>query len=128
MKTSLYLISLFFSLSLFAQDPIMQNDNETLEAIAIKITKTYDHQLGFNGKQFILFEKKVEEYLIREENIHEKFEGEEKLYLLYKLRKAETMEMRNILTQVQFDLYKRIKSQIQPLAVIEIVDETDDDN
>ena len=42
--------------------------------------------------------------------------------MLYKLRKAETMEMRNVLTKPQFDLYKRIKPQIQPLAQVSVDD------
>lgn len=120
MRTILFIFSLFLTFNLSAQDPILQKDNEVLEAIATKITKTYDDQLGLDGKQFILFEKKVEEYLIREEKIHSKFKGEEKLDMLYKLREAETMEMRNVLTQPQFDLYKRIKPQIQPLAKIDV--------
>lgn len=122
MKTILFITTLLFTFNLSAQDQILQNNNEALETIAMTITKTYDDQLGFNGKQFILFEKKVEEYLIREEKIHKQFVGKEKLDLIYKLRKAETMEMRNILTQPQFDLYKRIKAQIQPLAIIDIDD------
>ncbi|MFD1014790.1 hypothetical protein [Winogradskyella rapida] len=125
MKTILFIISLLFTINLSAQDPILQKDNEALEAVATKLTKTYDEHLALDGKQFILFEKKIEEYLIKEENIHKKFSGEEKLNLLYKLRKAETMEMRNVLRQPQFDLYKRIKSQIQPLAVITTSDKTD---
>tara|TARA_Y100000780_G_C13614723_1_gene389996 strand:+ start:455 stop:826 length:372 start_codon:yes stop_codon:yes gene_type:complete len=123
MRTVLFILSIVFSLQLSAQDPIMQKDNESLESIAMKITKTYDDQLGLDGKQFTLFEKKVEEYLIREEKIHNEFKGETKLNMLYKLRKAETMEMRNVLTKPQFDLYKRIKPQIQPLAQVS-VDET----
>ena len=120
MKTTVFIITMLFTFHISAQDPIMQKDNEALEAIATKITKTYDDQLALDGKQFVLFEKKVEEYLIREEKIHEKFTGETKLNMLYKLRKAETMEMRNVLTKPQFDLYKRIKSQVQPLAKIDV--------
>ena len=75
MRTVLFILSIVFSLQLSAQDPIMQKDNKALEGIATKITKTYDDQLGLDGKQFTLFEKKVEEYLIREENIHNEFKG-----------------------------------------------------
>ena len=119
MRLLLLLITLLFTYNISAQDPLVQKDNEALEAVAIKITKIYDDQLGLDGKQYILFEKKVEEYLIREENIHNNFSGEEKLDQLYKLRKAESMEMRNVLTKPQFDLYIRIKPQIQPLAKID---------
>ncbi len=125
MKTILIIITFLFTFNVSAQDPILQKDHKALEAVATKITKTYDDQLGLDGKQFILFEKKVEEFLIKEENIHGQFEGEEKLNMLYKLRKAETLEMRNVLTQPQFDLYKRIKPQLQPIAMIISTDDTD---
>ncbi|MDH7913894.1 hypothetical protein [Winogradskyella sp. SYSU M77433] len=122
MRTVLFILGIVFTLQLSAQDPIMQKDNKALESIATKITKTYDDQLGLDGKQFTLFEKKVEEYLIREEKIHNEFKGKTKLNMLYKLRKAETMEMRNVLTKPQFDLYKRLKPQIQPLAQVSVDD------
>ncbi|WP_179007018.1 hypothetical protein [Winogradskyella forsetii] len=125
MKTTLFIITLLFTFNLSAQDPILQKDHEALQVTATKIAKTYDDQIGLDGKQFILFEKKIEEFLIKEEEIHENYEGEEKLDLLYKLRKAETMEMRNILTQPQFDLYRRIKPQLQPLAMVNTDDKTD---
>ncbi|WP_426430356.1 hypothetical protein ACPX19_12570 [Winogradskyella sp. HB-48] len=119
MRTLITILFLLFSIVGFSQDPIMQNNDESLESIATSITDKYDDQLALDAKQFILFQKKVEEFLIREEKIHNNFKGEEKLNQLYKLRKAETLEMRNILTQPQFNLYKRLKTQIQPLAVIE---------
>lgn len=110
----------FISLSIigFSQDPVMQKNNESLETIATSITDKYDDKLALDAKQFMLFQKKVEEFLIREENIHANYKGEEKLDRLYKLRKAESLEIRNILTKPQFTLYKRMKPQIQPLAVV----------
>ncbi|WP_412560915.1 hypothetical protein [Winogradskyella sp. MIT101101] len=132
MKTLIYILALAFTIQLSAQDPIMQKDSEALESVATSITKKYDDQLGLDGKQFTLFQKKVEEFLIREEKLHEAYTGKEKLDMIYNLRKAETMEMRNILTQPQFDLYRRIKPQIQPIAITETeVDDNsmeDDDN
>lgn len=111
----------FISLSIigFSQDPVMQKNNESLETIATSITDKYDDKLALDAKQFMLFQKKVEEFLIREEKIHANYKGEEKLDRLYKLRKAESLEIRNILTKPQFTLYKRMKPQIQPLAVVD---------
>ncbi|MHA7843000.1 MAG: hypothetical protein ACX93I_06745 [Winogradskyella sp.] len=111
----------FISLSIigFSQDPVMQKNNESLETIATSITDKYDDKLALDAKQFMLFQKKVEEFLIREEKIHTNYKGEEKLDRLYKLRKAESLEIRNILTKPQFTLYKRMKPQIQPLAVVD---------
>lgn len=128
MKTLLYILAFAFTIHLSAQDPMLQKPDESLDAIATSITKKYDDQLGLDGEQFIPFQKVVEEYLIREENIHQKFEGEDKLDMIYQLREAETMEMRNILTQPQFNLYKRIKPQIQPLAVVDTDNDTEEDN
>lgn len=129
MKTLIFIFAVAFTLQLSAQDPIMQKDSESLETIATTITKEYDDRLGLDGKQFTLFQKKVEEFLIREEKLHQSYVGKEKLDMIYKLRKAETMEMRNILTQPQFDLYRRIKSQIQPIAITDVdVDEDNDDD
>lgn len=119
MKTLLSIIFITFSTLGFSQDPIIQNNSESLEAVATSITDNYNDKLALDAKQFVLFKKKVEEFLIREEKIHNTYKGEEKLNMLYKLRKAETLEMRNILTKPQFNLYKRLKTQIQPLAVID---------
>lgn len=119
MKTLLSIFFITFSILGFSQDPIIQNNSESLEAVAASITDNYNDKLALDAKQFVLFKKKVEEFLIREEKIHNTYKGEEKLNMLYKLRKAETLEMRNILTKPQFNLYKRLKTQIQPLAVIE---------
>ncbi|SHH59760.1 hypothetical protein [Winogradskyella jejuensis] len=119
MKKIIYtlILSLFVAQG-FAQDPLLQRNNETLDEIATKITRTYDDKLSLEGEQFMLFQKKVEEFLIREEKIHNNYSGKQKLDLINELRKAETMEMRNVLTQIQFDVYKRIKPEIQPLAVV----------
>ncbi|APY07096.1 hypothetical protein BWZ20_01715 [Winogradskyella sp. J14-2] len=108
-----------FSILGFSQDPILQKNNESLETIATSITDKYDDELALDAKQFILFQRKVEEFLIREEKIHATYEGEEKLDRLYKLRKAESLEMRNILTKPQFSLYKQLKPQLQPIAVLD---------
>ena len=119
MKTLLSIFFITFSILGFSQDPIIQSNNETLESVATSITDKYNDELALDAKQFMLFQKKVEEFLIREEKIHQDYEGEEKLNKLYKLRKAETLEMRNVLTKPQFNLYKRLKPQIKPLEVIE---------
>lgn len=119
MKTLLSIIFITIYTLGFSQDPIIQNNSESLESVAASITDKYNDELALDAKQFMLFQKKVEEFLIREEKIHSNYKGEEKLNMLYKLRKAEALEMRNILTKPQFNLYKRLQTQIQPLAVIE---------
>ncbi|OZV68492.1 hypothetical protein [Winogradskyella aurantia] len=118
MKPLLILLSVFLTISINAQDPILQKSEESLEVISENIAKTYDNQIGLDGKQFILFQKKIEEYLIREEKIHLSYSGKKKLDMITKLRAAETMEMRNILTKPQFELYTKLKPEIQPIAVV----------
>lgn len=119
MRYIILFVFVFISINLNAQDPLLQKSDESLEQVAQKITKSYDDYLGLDGDQFILFRKKVEEFLIREERIHAKFSGKEKLDQLAKLRAAETLEMRNILTQPQMTVYNKVKQKIQPLAVVE---------
>ena len=120
MKYLMSIIITFCAIQIgLAQDPILQEDNETLEDIAFNITETYNKELGLTGKQVILFQKKVEEYLIREERIHQSLTGTTKLNRLHKLRELETLEMGDILTRPQLNLYKKLKPQIQPLAVVD---------
>ncbi|MFL1012801.1 hypothetical protein [Flavisericum labens] len=117
-----YLISTLVFLLVFqlqAQDPYFQRNNETIEETAKELTKIYNSELALNGKQPLLFQKKVEEFLIREKDIRKQFSGKEMLDLLYKLRITETGEMANILTRPQLNLYKKIKPIIQPLEIVE---------
>jgi hypothetical protein len=118
MKPILIVLSVFLTISISAQDPILQKPEESLEVISQNIAKTYDNQIGLDGRQFILFQKKIEEYLIREEKIHKSYSGKKKLDMITKLRAAETMEMRNILTKPQFELYTKLKPEIQPIAIV----------
>ncbi|MGB3605540.1 MAG: hypothetical protein WA775_12760 [Psychroserpens sp.] len=102
----------------FAQDPMLQQNNPKLDDQATKITQAYNDQLALTGKQFMLFQKKVEEYLIRREEIEKKYTDKDKLDRLFKLQEVETREMNDILTRPQLNLYKEIKSKIQPLATV----------
>ena len=58
MKTTVFIITMLFTFHISAQDPIMQKDNEALEAIATKITKTYDDE--GNLEEEIIYEHGVE--------------------------------------------------------------------
>lgn len=111
------LMTLYVALG-FSQDPTFQKDSEPLEKIAMELTKAYDDKLSLDGKQFTLFQKKAEEFLIREERIHRNFTGKKKLDLINELRKAESLEMRNILTDIQFRRYEQLKPTMQPIGVV----------
>lgn len=58
MRLVALIITLLFTFNLSGQDPLIQKDNEALEAVAVKITKIYNDQLGLDSKQYVLFEKK----------------------------------------------------------------------
>lgn len=118
MKTTLYIILLFFSISTFAQDPMLQKPDISLDEKAKALTVEYNKQLGLTSDQIGLFDIKVEEFLIRREKIENTLQGKEKLRALYALQEQETIEMQNILTQPQMDVYKKVRPEIQPLEVV----------
>ncbi|PNQ73093.1 hypothetical protein C1T31_08875 [Hanstruepera neustonica] len=101
------------------QDPMLQKPDLALDEQAKTLTKEYDAQLGLTSDQLVPFEIKVEEFLIRKEKIENRLEGREKLEALAVLREQEYVEMQNILTQPQLNVYKRIRPSIQPLDVVE---------
>ena len=145
MKKILTIIAFFITTSIFAQDTFTQKHseqahedqkidrmlseleqaenrmeelNEKLDKRATEIAKAYDKQLEMTTKQFILFEKKVEEFLITRNKIENNFTGKNKLAKLYNMQREETAEMADILTSIQLDVYKQIKDDIQPLETI----------
>ncbi len=118
MKILASIVLILFTVQVNAQDPFLQENDESIEKMAKELTETYNKQLALNGKQPLLFQKKIEEFLIRERDIRRQFRGKEMLDLIYKLRETETGEMGNILTRPQLNVYKRIKPSIQPLDIV----------
>lgn len=115
MKKILTILAFLITTSIVAQDTFTQKHSEKLDERATKIAKAYDKQLEMTNKQFMLFEKKVEEFLITRKKIKNNFTGKAKLTKLYNMQREETAEMADILTQIQLDVYKQIKDDIQPL-------------
>ncbi len=120
MKKLITVLTLLLTFSVTAQDEYVQNDTNTFEAEAKKITSTYNKQLALTSKQVLLFQKKVQEFLIRKADIERKYNGKEKLDLIYGLQQNETAEMGDILTQPQMELYKQMKPTVQPLDRIKM--------
>lgn len=118
MKKVLFLLMLSLGVSAYAQDPFLQKSDPEAQEQAIQITDQYNKQLALTGEQTLLFQQKVEEFLIRRNEIENQVEGREKLDLLRKLQNEETAEMQDILTRPQLLVYKKIKSNIQPLEVV----------
>lgn len=118
MKKLLLLLFVFTTLSAFSQDPFLQKSSPQAKEEAIKITNLYIPELALTGKQQLLFQQKVEEFLIRRYKIEAEFEGKEKLDMLFQLQQEETNEMKDIITRPQLTVYKQVKPKIQPLETV----------
>lgn len=119
MKKLITILVILFTVSAFSQDPFLQKSNAEAENEAAKITDSYDLELSLTGKQELLFEQKVEEFLIRRYKIEAEMTGKEKLDFLFQLQQEETAEMNDILTRPQMEVYKQVKPNIQPLETVE---------
>ncbi|HBC03077.1 MAG: hypothetical protein CL528_04470 [Aequorivita sp.] len=119
MKKIVSILILLLSISAFSQDPVFQKSYANAEEEAIKITNSYDLELSLTEKQELIFQQKVEEFLIRKSKIEDGFSGKKKLDLLYQMQQEETAEMNDILTRPQLVVYKKIKPSIQPLETVE---------
>ena len=119
MKKIVSILILLLSISAFSQDPVFQKSYAIAEEEAIKITNSYDLELSLTEKQELIFQQKVEEFLIRKSKIEDGFSGKKKLDLLYQMQQEETAEMNDILTRPQLVVYKKIKPSIQPLETVE---------
>lgn len=120
MKRLLLLCFMFITTIGYAQDPFLQKPNRKLDAKAKELTFKYNKHLALDSDQFPLFAIKVEEFLIRDEDIRKQFKGKEKLDMLYILQQRETLEMHDILTREQLAEYKRVKPDLQPLDVVDL--------
>lgn len=119
MKKLIGILFIFISFSAFSQDPFLQNSNSKAKEQAIEITNKYIPELGLTGKQQLLFQQKVEEFLIRRYKVEAELSGKEKLNLLYQLQQEETAEMNDILTRPQLEVYKQVKPKIQALEIVQ---------
>ncbi|MFD2550893.1 hypothetical protein ACFSQP_03595 [Bizionia sediminis] len=124
MKTILFLITCVITMNVFSQDPMLQKNNLKLDEQAKALTRAYSKELALSGEQIGMFENKVEEFLIRAEKIKATYQGRQKLRMLYALQTRETAEMDNILTQPQWELYKKIKPELQPLVQVKTESES----
>lgn len=119
MKKLVALLILFISFSVFSQDPFLQKSNPKAKDQAIEITNSYLPELALSGEQQLIFQQKVEEFLISRYKIEAEFSGKEKLILLYQLQNRETAEMNDVLTRPQLEVYKQVKPDLQPLETIQ---------
>ena len=122
MKSLIIFFMMFTAAIVNAQDTYMQKTSLKQDSIAKNLTATYTDKLALSGKQQLLFQKKVEQFLIEKQKIENDMSGKVKLDALYKIGQEENAEMRDVLTQEQYDLYVRIKPSIQPLEKVNLKD------
>ncbi|MHA7056975.1 hypothetical protein ACWGOQ_0007125 [Aquimarina sp. M1] len=120
MKNLVIAFALSMSAIALAQNPITQNmEDPKLEEEAKELTQKYNDQLGLTGKQILLFETKVEEYLINAKKIrNSNLQTEQKITELKLNYANESKDMGDILTKPQLDLYKKLKSTYQPIEPV----------
>tara|TARA_R110002049_G_scaffold87533_1_gene221893 strand:+ start:38765 stop:39184 length:420 start_codon:yes stop_codon:yes gene_type:complete len=115
MKQILKIAILLFTTALFAQYPDTVHGTEKTRKMSQEITKAYDAQLGLSGRQLPIFQNKVEDYLILSEKVKDTYEGRAELDALTELAVKETLEMNDVLTRIQYKMYKKVRQDIQPI-------------
>ncbi|MAZ28467.1 MAG: hypothetical protein CL868_15490 [Cytophagaceae bacterium] len=110
-------------LSAKAQQGILLDLTQEQEVVTDSLAAIYATKLVLTGEQELMFKQKLGEYLVKKKELKKKVEGINKLNALQELSLQENGEMRDILTDEQFDLYTRIKPSIQPLEVIQVADD-----
>ena len=110
-------------LSAKARQGILLDLTQEQEVVTDSLAAIYATKLVLTGEQELMFKQKLGEYLVKKKELKKKVEGINKLNALQELSLQENGEMRDILTDEQFDLYTRIKPSIQPLEVIQVADD-----
>lgn len=119
LKITLVTIFSLFTISTYAQYPQTIPTSNQIKVKAENLTTEYSKQLALTGIQIPLFREVVEEYMTKSEKVIEEMEGRAELNMLVELQARETLRMNDILTQMQYRLYKQVKANIQPLKVID---------
>jgi len=114
-------ISVLMLIGVEAQSQIqyMQVKPVHIEKTADSLTKIYSAKLGMTPKQDLLFKTNVSDYLLLREEVENKYTGKQKLEELLKASLEESGTMSEVLTENQFELYKKIKPAIQPIDKVE---------
>lgn len=118
MKTYICTILLFVSIQVFSQEVFYPESKAEITEQAINLTEEYNKALALDIEQILLFQEKVEEFLVRRNKIDQEFSGKARLYMLIKLRDEENAEMHTILTHPQLEVYKKIHPLIQPINIV----------
>ncbi|MEH6405913.1 MAG: hypothetical protein V7767_01400 [Leeuwenhoekiella sp.] len=119
MKNFIPIATLFLVMcNVNAQNAFLNKIDTSSEKKADSIATIYNEKLALTGKQDLLIKTKIGEFLMRRMSVEKDYSGKAKLDALYNLSEEESAEMRDIFTQEQYDVYKRIKPSIQPLETV----------
>lgn len=118
-KTFLLLtaISLFSTLTVVSQNMLQQDPNPALEEAAREKAEMWKDELALTSKQRDLMERKLVEFAIKKNRLlQSKMREDAKTERLKRLQVLENKDMRDILTQPQYDRYivlleKQIRQQ-----------------
>lgn len=95
-----------------AQNLMQNNESKAIEVAAKNEVQKWEEELSLTAKQMMLMERKFVEYAIkREKLVKENIPEEEKVERLKDLKILEIRNMRDILTQPQYDRYILILQQ-----------------
>lgn len=109
------LVLLFITLQLQAQVTYFEQKPPRIEKQADSITKIYSAKLGMTQEQDLIFKSNVADYLMEREQVKKQFKGKQRLKELYKISLEERGSMSEVLTEYQYELYEKIKPELQPL-------------
>lgn len=118
MKYILIIVTCLLSHSINAQVPTKPVPS-SIEKAAEDLVERYNEELVLTSVQIPLFKNKIEDYMVLAEEIKANMDGKDELDALLKLQTKETLQMKNILTQPQLELYKKMKPTVQPLKVVD---------
>jgi hypothetical protein len=118
MKTIHALVLMLFTTLSFAQYPDTIYSSKETRKMAQELTSAYDAQLGLTGRQLPIFQDKIKDYLELSQKAKAKYAGRAELDALTQLAVEESLEMKDILTRIQYNVYKRIRQDIQPIKVV----------
>jgi hypothetical protein len=103
----------FFTTAVVVSQTMTQKDpDRQLEEAAKEAVDYWENELSLSAKQSRLMEKKIIEFAIKKNKlIQSKMREEAKTKRLRRLQELEYKDMRDILTQPQFDRYLRLSKE-----------------
>lgn len=113
-----FIAVILFSIPVDAQQ-YFQEATPAQEEKAEKIVEKFQEALALTEKQELLFNNKQAEFIVAQERlINSNRPTKELNKLLLALYLEQAQEMKDILTQPQFDVYAKVRSTYDPLLVI----------